>query len=227
MIKELSEGVEKAIMPKDPFSNNSYPDWESEKKILESAKSGDLDALGRIYDINVNRVYNYSLSKLANIQNAEDVTGEIFIKVVMGLDNYEYRKIPFAAWLMKIARNEVVSFIRRNNKWAHDGQLPDELVDNRNIDPSAIVEQSMMQEDLRTAIAKLPEAQREVIILRFASGLSVSDTAKALGKRENNTKVLQHKGLLRLQVLMSSKYPEILKSNNRNFQYQIPTVNNI
>src|SRR3989344_4993168 len=85
----------------------------------------------------------------------------------------------------------------------------------------------MMQEDLRTAIAKLPEAQREVIILRFASGLSVSDTAKALGKRENNTKVLQHKGLLRLQVLMSSKYPEILKSNNRNFQYQKPTVNYI
>jgi len=59
----------------------------------------------------------------------------------------------------------------------------------------------------------LPEAQREVIILRFASGLSVADTAKALSKQENNVKVLQHKGMQRLQVLMSPKYPELVQKH--------------
>ena len=63
--------------------------------------------------------------------------------------------------------------------------------------------------DMRFAVAQLPDAQRDVIILRFASGLSVSDTAKALQKNENNVKVLQHKGMQRLQVLMAPKYPEL------------------
>ena len=63
--------------------------------------------------------------------------------------------------------------------------------------------------DLRKAVELLPEAQREVIILRFASGLSIADTARALGKQENNVKVLQHKGMQRLQILMTPKYPEI------------------
>jgi RNA polymerase sigma-70 factor (ECF subfamily) len=71
----------------------------------------------------------------------------------------------------------------------------------------------MALEDLRSAVELLPEAQRDVIILRFASGLSVADTAKALGKSENNVKVLQHKGMQRLQVLMTPKYPELAHRN--------------
>jgi RNA polymerase sigma-70 factor (ECF subfamily) len=67
----------------------------------------------------------------------------------------------------------------------------------------------MALEDLRRAVALLPEAQREVIILRFAAGLSIADTARSLNKQENNVKVLQHKGMQRLQALMTPKYPEL------------------
>jgi RNA polymerase sigma-70 factor (ECF subfamily) len=87
--------------------------------------------------------------------------------------------------------------------------LPEDLVDHGNNDPAAATEKTMALEDLRKAVQLLPEAQRDVIILRFASGLSVADTAKALGKQENNVKVLQHKGMQRLQVLMTPKYPEL------------------
>ena len=130
--------------------------------------------------------------------------------MLAGLPSYQWRKVPFAAWLMRIARNEVVSFTRRNGRRAHDTELPEEIIDRgRNNDPAENAERQLALEDLRKAVELLPEAQREVIILRFASGLSVADTAKALGKHENNVKVLQHKGMQRLQVLMTPKYPEL------------------
>ena len=184
-------------------------DWEPERRTIEAAQTGDLEALGSLYDTHINRVYRYAVARLTNQHDAEDVAEEIFLKMLAGLPTYEWRKVPFAAWLMRIARNEVVSFTRRNGKRAHDGELPEELIDKRNTDPAEATERTMALEDLRCAVALLPEAQREVIILRFASGLSVADTAKALGKNENNVKVLQHKGMQRLQILMTPKYPEL------------------
>lgn len=188
-------------------------DWEPERRVIEAAQGGDLEALGSLYDVHINAVYRYVLAKLGNVHDAEDVAEETFLKMLAGLPNYEWRKVPFAAWLMRIARNEVVSFARRNGKRALDGELPDELIDKRSMDPAEATERTMALEDLRKAVALLPEAQRDVIILRFASGLSVADTAKALSKNENNVKVLQHKGMHRLQILMSPKYPELAQKH--------------
>mgnify|MGYP001475727777 CR=1 FL=1 len=196
-------------MPKLFSQSEQATDWEPQRKLIEAAQGGDLEALGTLYDTHVNQVYRYALARLGNVHDAEDVAEEIFLKMLHGLPNYEWRKVPFAAWLMRIARNEVVSFTRRNGRRAHDTELPEELVDKQNNDPAEQTERVMALEDLRHAVALLPEAQREVIILRFAAGLSVADTAKALGKRENNVKVLQHKGMQRLQVLMTPKYPEL------------------
>jgi RNA polymerase sigma-70 factor (ECF subfamily) len=190
------------------------PDWEPQRRTVEAAQGGDLEALGSLYDTHINQVYRYALARLGNVHDAEDVAEEVFLKMYNGLPSYEWRKVPFAAWLMRIARNEVVSFARRNNRRAHDTELPDDLVDRGNNDPAETTERIMALEDLRKAVALLPEAQREVIILRFASGLSVADTAKALGKNENNVKVLQHKGMQRIQLLMTPKYPELARKHS-------------
>ena len=196
-------------------SHDDSQHWEPERRVIEAAQSGDLEALGSLYDAHINQVYRYCLARLGNVHDAEDVAEEIFLKMLAGLPSYQWRKVPFAAWLMRIARNEVVSFARRNGKRMHDGELPEELVDKRNADPAETTERTLALEDLRSAVALLPEAQRDVIILRFASGLSVADTAKALGKNENNVKVLQHKGMQRLQVLMTPKYPELARKQSQ------------
>jgi len=187
------------------------PDWEPQRQIVEAAQAGDLEALGALYDNHINQVYRYSLARLGNIHDAEDVAEEIFLKMLAGLPGYQWRKVPFAAWLMRIAHNEVISFTRRNGKRARDTDLPDEIVDRGNDDPAEATERLLAIEDLRRAVVLLPEAQRDVIILRFAAGLSVADTARTLGKQENNVKVLQHKGMQRLQVLMTPKYPELAR----------------
>lgn len=184
-------------------------EWEPQRRIIEAAQAGDLEALATLYDSHINQVYRYALARLGNVHDAEDVAEEIMLKMLGGLPNYQWRKVPFAAWLMRIARNEVVSFTRRNGRRSQDTELPEDLVDRANNDPAEAAERTLALEDLRQAVAQLPEAQREVIILRFAAGLSVADTSRALGKRENNVKVLQHKGMQRLQVLMAGKYPEL------------------
>ena|SRR5438874_7345208 len=185
-------------------------EWEPERQTIEAAQGGDLDALSSLYDSHINQVYRYALARLGNVHDAEDVAEEIFLKMLAGLPSYSWRKLPFAAWLMKIAHNEVISFLRRNGRRAQDTELPDGLIDKQNDDPAETTERLLALEDMRLAVAQLPEAQREVIVLRFASGLSIADTARALAKNENNVKVLQHKGMQRLQVLMAPKYPELL-----------------
>jgi RNA polymerase sigma-70 factor (ECF subfamily) len=196
-------------MLKTPNEAEQGSEWEPQRRVIEAAQNGDLDALGSLYDSHINQVYRYALARLGNVHDAEDVAEEIFLKMLAGLPGYQWRKVPFAAWLMRIARNEVVSFARRSGRRLTDGELPEEVIDRNNSDPAEQTERLMALEDMRRAVQLLPEAQREVIILRFASGLSVADTAKALNKNENNVKVLQHKGMQRLQVLMTPKYPEI------------------
>ena len=189
-------------------------DWEPQRQMVAAAQSGNLDAIGALYDTHINQVYRYALARLGNTHDAEDVVSEIFVKMLNGLPNYQWRKVPFAAWLMRIAHNEVVSFTRRNGRRANDTELPEEILDRGNNDPAENAERQLALEYLRKAVELLPEAQREVIILRFAAGLSVADTAKALGKNENNVKVLQHKGMQRLQLLMTPKYPELAQKQS-------------
>jgi RNA polymerase sigma-70 factor (ECF subfamily) len=173
---------------------DSSSEWEPQRRAIEAAQAGDLEALASLYDTHINQVYRYCLARLGHIQDAEDVAEEVFLKMYNGLTGYQWRKVPFAAWLMRIAHNEVISFARRNGRRSSDTELPEELLDKgSNNDPAENAERQLALEDLRKAVELLPEAQREVIILRFAAGLSVADTAKALGKQENNVKVLQPK----------------------------------
>jgi RNA polymerase sigma-70 factor (ECF subfamily) len=185
------------------------PASEDERLLVDAAQGGDLDALSTLYHTHINQVYRYALARLGNVHDAEDVTEEIFLKMLGGIQSYQWRKIPFAAWLMRIARNEVVNFTRRSGRRAQDAQLPEDLLDGNHSDPAETTERLLALEDLRGAVSQLADAQREVIVLRFAAGLSIADTARALGKQENNVKVLQHKGMQRLQVLMAHKYPEL------------------
>src|SRR6187401_1391655 len=104
-------------------------DNEPQRRVIELAQGGDLEALASLYDSHINQVYRYSLARLGNVHDAEDVAEEIFLKMLAGLPSYQWRKVPFAAWLMRIARNEVVSFARRSGRRLQDSELPEEVVD--------------------------------------------------------------------------------------------------
>ena len=204
----------------NPAPRSLSPD--DERSLVDRARGGDADALGGLYDAYAGRLYRYCLARVGDETEAEDLTEDIFLRVLGGIEGFEWRAgdrgqhVPFGAWLFRIARNEVASFRRRaaaRPAFAALGDdLPERLGDGRR-GPQELAETKLAIEEVFRAVRQLPEAQREVILLRFASGLSVAETADALGKKQPNVKVLQHKGVRRLRALLAA--PSEREAHNR------------
>lgn len=184
----------------DVTVGEALPEFD-ERALVERAQQGDAEALSELYERYLPRVYRFVAARLRRAEDVEDVTEEVFLKVIDNLGRYRWRGLPFGAWIFRIARNEVVTFIRRQKLREHTDPLDDRIRDSESGQAVRIEERDRM-EAVRAAIGQLPPAQREVIELRFVAGLSVAETAKVLGKSENNVKVLQHKGIARLQRLL-------------------------
>jgi RNA polymerase sigma-70 factor (ECF subfamily) len=176
------------------------PDFD-EQATVEAAKLGEQEALGRLYEHYFPRVYRYVVSRLRSNEDAEDVTEEIFLRIIDNIGSFEWRGLPFGAWVFRIARNEVVSHVRRQKSRGPSAQLSEAIPDDAR-DHTELVEIDLTFKVVQIAIEKLPEAQRQVVTLRFVAGLTVAETAESLKKTENNVKVLQHKAIARLQQLM-------------------------
>ena len=186
---------------------------ETERRLVEGARRGDQEAMGLLYDAYLPKLYRYCVGRLRNETEAEDLTEDIFVKVLRGIGGVEWRtadsggSIPFGAWLFRIARNELVSYQRRVSRSGNPVELSESIEDGQR-GPAELTETKMSIEEVFAAVRELPEAQREVILLRFASGLSVAETAEALQKQQTNVKVLQHKGVRRLRELLVER-PQI------------------
>jgi len=180
---------------------------DEERQIVECARSGDVQALGQLYELYFPRVYRYVHARTGSVSEAEDVTAEIFLRMVTAIGGFQWRRVPFAAWLFRIARNYVISYVRKNGVRRNEAPLGEFVADTAP-GPVALVETKLSFEEALQAARGLSRAQREVIWLRFGVGLSVSDTARVLGKREGNVKVLQHKAIAKLQKLLASAESE-------------------
>ncbi len=179
------------------------PDFD-ERKVVEEAQGGDQDALSTLYTFYFPRVYRYVAGRVRSTQDAEDVTEEVFLRLVANLKRYEWRGLPFGAWVFRIARNEVVSHVRRQRRRGTPAPLSESIPDERQ-DHAAAYEQQATIEVVHAAASKLPPAQRDVIALRFGAGLSVAETASALNKTQNNVKVLQHKAIAKLKGMVAEE----------------------
>ncbi|MGE0601793.1 MAG: sigma-70 family RNA polymerase sigma factor [Dehalococcoidia bacterium] len=175
-----------------------------EKAVVDAAQGGDQAALGALYDHYFPRVYRFVSARLSTNEDAEDVTTEIFLRIIENLRSFTWRGLPFGAWVFRIARNEVVSHVRKQKVRTNTGQLTESIQDPSPDHVDEIVT-AFTVATVREAAEKLPEAQRQVIALRFGAGLSVAETAQALGKTANNVKVLQHKAIAKLQVMVQDE----------------------
>lgn len=163
--------------------------------------------MGVLYDAYLPGIYRYCRWRVGNQADAEDLAEEIFLKVLGAIDGFEWRPLgssnrsPFGAWLYRIAHNHVVSFHRRAASRGPASELHESVRDERR-GPQELAETKLAIEEVFEAVRQLPDAQRDVILLRFASGLSVAETAETLGKQQTNVKVLQHKGVKRLKEML-------------------------
>jgi RNA polymerase sigma-70 factor, ECF subfamily len=173
--------------------------------LVDAAKSGEEAAIGELYDHYFVRVFRFVYARTGNTHDAEDIAGEAFLKVVRAIHTFTWQKGGnggFESWLFRIVRNEVVNHMRRQPT----GQKGIDLDEAENIEGRDDIERSELRLMVREATRYLPDAQREIIALRFAGGLESQQIAQILGKSEANVRVLQFKALKNLQKILATRF---------------------
>jgi RNA polymerase sigma-70 factor (ECF subfamily) len=162
---------------------------ESEGLVLSAvtgAKAGDPDCIRFLYLRYADNVYGYVCSIVRDEHEAEDVTQQIFAKLLTALQRYEPRSVPFSAWILRIAHNAAIDHMRSRRAVPCEEVRSPELED---IDLSR-----ERARDLQSALDKLPREQRDVIVMRFVMGLSPKEIAERIDRSEDAVHGLQHRG---------------------------------
>jgi len=153
---------------------------------IARAKDGDWGALDFLYVRFADDVYRYVNSIVHDSHEAEDITQNVFTKLMRVIGSYEERSVPFAAWIIRVARNAAIDHLRRRRA------IPVEEV--RAVDEALDHAGSERLESLRIGLAELPEDQREVVVLRHVAGLAPAEIAERLNKSEGSIHGLHHRG---------------------------------
>ena len=167
-------------------------------ELVTRAQRGEVNAIGRLYDRHRESIFRYLWIRLDDRPLAEDLTGDVFMRMLDALPRYQQQGLPFRAWLYRIAHNLLIDYFRKLN---HQVTVPLEVVEEQGADddPDRAIEQILLSERLQTALMDLVPTQCDVVTLRFLSGLSLQETALTLGKTEAAVKALQHRGLSSLR----------------------------
>ncbi len=174
----------------------------SELELLARAKDADKRAIADLYDQYAHRIYGYLYRRVGNAQVAEDLTGDVFVKVLEAIRARQLWQVSFRAWLYRIAHNTVVDWYRRHGADGYDS-VDDGQFEAVTREPGgALLADSWSHHELRAALRSLSEGQQQVIILRFGEGLKTREVAEVLGKSVGAVEALQHRALTSLRQLL-------------------------
>jgi RNA polymerase sigma-70 factor (ECF subfamily) len=173
-----------------------------EMRQIARAKRGDPQAMGALYDHHHLPIFRFIRSRVRDQALAEDLTGEVFTRMVRHLPGYQVEGVPFRAWLYRIARNLIIDHHRRAQR--HTLVDIDKAINLRSPqdDPMQIAERNLSLDKVQHALTMIDPAQREVVELRFLAGLSLREAAETLDKSIGAVKSLQHRGLKALRTAL-------------------------
>ena len=166
---------------------------------VEQAKRGDAEAFGRLYELYVGEVYRYLYHRVDRLEDAEDLTSQVFLKAWQSIGKYRSQGVPFTAWLLRIAHNTVVDYYRSKKREISLTKLES---DAGALDSTQRLEEEVERLQLRRAILRLREDYQRVIVLRFIMGMNGAEVAAIMGKREGTIRVMQHRALSALRSIL-------------------------
>jgi RNA polymerase sigma-70 factor, ECF subfamily len=171
-------------------------------KLVERAQQGHSEAAGGLYQLFAQPIYRYIAYRVPTTADAEDLTTEVFIRMVEGLPNYRRTEVPFEAWLYRIASARVADFYRRTGR-QRQTELSDVLADYAPL-PEEQVQQEQMFETVREALQQLSPEHQTILIFRFVERKSHEEVAAILKKSVTAVKSAQHRALSQLAALLGS-----------------------
>ena len=169
---------------------------DDERLLIEAAQA-DPARFAELYDRHVDRVFAYISRRAGNRSVAEDITSAVFEQALTSLPTFEWRGVPFVAWLLRIAANTLADHWKRAGRDAHEPppELPDEQ-EYRDLERRVVLFQF---------VDRLPDAQRRVIQMRFVEDRSIREIAAALDRSEGAVKQLQLRALENLRKGMKER----------------------
>jgi RNA polymerase sigma-70 factor (ECF subfamily) len=177
---------------------------QDEISLVQRAQQRDSQAFAELYEAYFDKIYRYIAMRVRNEMEAEDLTQQVFMKMLQSITAYKSQGVPFSSWVYRIAHNQVVDFHRHQNKKSTvdiDGMPWLEAED----DPQKQLEQQFDIEELKAAMQQLTVAQQEVLTLRFTSDMPIAQCAEIMGKSEGAIKALQHSAVQALRKTLVGK----------------------
>ena len=167
-----------------------------DETLVDGATAGDREAFGELYERYVASVYRHLFHMVSDVDIAQDLTEQTFLRALEAIHRYERRGVPILAWLLRIARNLCLNDqrVRRNNSSVRRNGDGDVVAS-----PEFFCEAKLDGEEVRRAVQALDGDQRQVIVLRFMDGLSYAEVARVLGKSVGAVRVAQYRALRALR----------------------------
>ena len=168
---------------------------ELDERLLVEAAQKDPARFADLYELNFERVYAYIVRRVQDRAETEDLTAEVFHQALANIQRFEWRGIPFAAWLFRIAGNLLL------DRWRQSGReiADDNVIESAQVSPAEI-EEVERRTTLFRLVDALPAEQKRVLVLRFVDQKSIKEVAKEMCRTEGAVKQLQFRALSTLRA---------------------------
>lgn len=175
--------------------------------LITAARAGDRDAFGRLVEREAAAVYRTCLRILGRPHDAEDVTQEAFVAAFRAIGGYRGEGSA-RAWLLRIAQRQAFRRLAQRRPTAELEAVGEARLADRSADPTQVVTAMESRDEIRDAVAALPEPYREVVSLRFFGDLSLFEVAEATGRPLGTVKTHLRRGLERLRPIMAAEWSD-------------------
>jgi len=171
---------------------------EDRERLLIEAAQKDPKRFADLYEENFGRVWAFVIRRVRERSVAQDITSEVFHQALANVGKFEWRGLPFAAWLYRIAANAIADHFAKSAR--EQGAQAETTV------PPHEIEDIERRASLYRFVDRLPADQRRVVVMRFAEERSIREIASAIGRSEGAVKQLQWRGLQTLRARMGTNH---------------------
>lgn len=177
----------------------TLPNESQSMTLLESARAGDKRAIGSIYNLYFESIYQFIRFRVSDTQIAEDITSDVFVAMIQAFKNRKGPRNNLRAWLFRVARNKIA------DHYGKQESLPLETIEEWFADDQPNLEtqfvNSLTKDTVRELVGQLSLDQQSVLLFRFNQQLSLQETADIMGKNVNTVKTLQARAVKKLAKL--------------------------
>lgn len=172
---------------------------DEESLLIYRAQMADRAAWDEIFQRNYRRVYTFVFTRVGDVHAAEEIAADVFVEAWKGIQRFTYRGVALISWLYQIAHNLMADFLRKRSRTRTERLGENEA---RVADPRDEAQSVVEWQAVSAALKKLTLEQQQVVVSRFVEGLSLAETARLMGKKENAVKALEFRALRSMRRIL-------------------------